>query len=386
MLSSTFVKHAKAFVPGSCTLAGRYFTSPDIFVEERERIFYRRWLCIGRADQVAQPGNYFLQQAGDESIIILRNRRGELRAFYNVCRHRGTRLCEKASGQFSETIQCPYHAWTYALDGQLVGAPHMSEVDDFDKHDYPLHPVMIDTWDGFLFINLERECEPFAVAFAPLVGRFKRFNVGSLRAARRIEYDVRANWKLIIQNYSECLHCPTLHPGLSKISPYQSGQNDLYAGPHLGGYMDIVAGVDSLTVSGRACALPVGDTLPVEDLHRVYYYSIFPNMLLSLHPDYVMFHTLWPQTPDRTRIVCEWLFRPESFDRSGFHPDDAVSFWDRTNREDWRICERSQAGIASRRYVPGPYSTQESLLAAWDREYLKALGHENMWRGPIPLK
>lgn len=376
MLTPTFVKRSETFVSGSRTLAGHYYTSPAIFAEEQARIFYRRWLCVGRADQVAQPGAYFLQQVGDESLIILRDRRGVLRAFYNVCRHRGTRLCETASGQFAETIQCPYHAWTYTLAGQLVGAPHMNEVDGFDRGDYPLHPVMIESWDGFLLINLERAGEPFAAAFAPLIGRFDRFQVGRLRAARRITYDVRANWKLIIQNYSECLHCPTLHPGLAKISPYMSGQNDLFEGPYLGGYMDIVEDADSLTLSGRACALPVSDNLPAGDAHRVYYYSIYPNLLLSLHPDYVMFHTLWPQAPDRTHIVCEWLFRPESFEQPDFNSDDAVLFWDQTNRQDWHICEQSQSGIASRRYQPGPYSMREALPAAWDREYLKTLESE----------
>jgi Rieske 2Fe-2S family protein len=125
-------------------------------------------------------------------------------------------------------------------------------------------------------------------------------------------------------------------------------------------------------MSGRACAPMVGE-LPDEDLRRVYYYSVFPNLLLSLHPDYVMFHTLWPEAPDRTRIVCEWLFHPGAFDAAQHDPEDAVTFWDTTNREDWHICELSQQGVSSRKYAPGPYSPRESLPAAWDREYLRQL-------------
>jgi Rieske 2Fe-2S family protein len=213
-----------------------------------------------------------------------------------------------------------------------------------------------------------------ARAFAPLAGRFSRFNIASLRSGGRIDYDVQANWKLVFQNYSECLHCPIIHPGLAKLTPYTSGENDLFDGPFLGGYMVITASGGSLTMSGRACAPAVGE-LPAEDQHRVYFYSIFPNLLLSLHPDYVMFHTLWPQTPERTRITCEWLFHPDAFGQPGFDPDDAVRFWDETNRQDWHICEQSHAGIASRAYQPGPYSPREGIAAAWDREFLRAIGH-----------
>ena len=371
---TSFVKAAQTYQQGQRTLPGRYYTSPEIYAEEAERIFARRWLCVGRATELANPGDFVTRTVARESIIVVRGQDGVVRAFYNVCRHRGTRLCEETRGRLSETIQCPYHAWTYTLDGALIGAPHMSDVPGFDKRDYPLHAVPVGEWDGFLFINLAREPEPVARAFAPLAERVRRFNLARLRSARRIEYDVRANWKLLFQNYSECLHCPIIHPGLAKLTPYTSGENDLFEGPYLGGYMVITQDGGSLTMSGRACGVPVGD-LPAEDLHRVYYYSIFPNMLLSLHPDYVMFHTLWPDGPERTRITCEWLFHPDSFDRPGFDPDDAVRFWDETNRQDWHVCELSHAGIASRAYEPGPYSPREGIAAAWDREFLRTIGH-----------
>src|SRR5207302_857844 len=172
-------------------------------------------------------------------------------------------------GRLSETIQCPYHAWTYTLDGALIGAPHMNEVAGFDKRDYPLHPVALAAWEGFLFINLARDPEPFARAFAPIERRFSRFNIERLRSGARIDYDVRANWKLVFQNYSECLHCPVIHPGLVKLTPYTSGENDLFEGPYLGGYMVVTAPGGSLTLSGRACGPAVGD-LPAEDRNRVY--------------------------------------------------------------------------------------------------------------------
>jgi Rieske 2Fe-2S family protein len=367
-----FLKTTQIDINGARTLPRRYYVAPEIFAQEFERIFTRRWLCVGREDQVANPGDYFLQQVGQESIIILRDRSGRLRAYYNVCRHRGTRLCEEHRGRFSETIQCPYHAWTYSLDGRLIGAPSSGDIDGFTKSDYPLHQVAIENWEGFLFINLSEDPEPFARAFKPLIGRFTRFNLPKLAVARTIEYDVRANWKLLFQNYSECYHCGPVHPPLSKITPPTSGENDLIEGPVTGGFMVINKGNESLTLSGRSCGLMVGD-LPEEDHSRVYYYAIFPNMLLSLHPDYVMFHTLWPEAPDRTRIFCSWLFHPDTLKDPSWNPEDGIMFWDMTNRQDWHICEQSQLGVQSRVYQPGPYSRREALSVQFDRQVLRAL-------------
>jgi glycine betaine catabolism A len=305
-------------------------------------------------------------------VVVLRDRTGQIRAFHNVCRHRGTRLCEASRGQLKETIQCPYHAWTYALDGRLLGAPHMHEVEGFDKRDYPLHAVAVTEWEGFIFINLQREPQPFADYFAPVHDRFSRFNLSGLAVARRIEYDVKANWKLVLQNYNECLHCPTIHPMLARTLPYTSGANDLTEGPFLGGYMEIAQPNESATVTGRSCGLLVGD-LSGDDLHRAYYYSLFPNMMLSMHPDYVVYYMVWPVDGMRSRVVSEWMFNPKSVESPDFDPSGAVEFWDVTNQQDWHICEQSQLGVASSVYVPGPYSPRESIPAAWDRTYLQAM-------------
>ena len=369
-----FRKTAETFTSGARTLPQSYFISPEVFVREQERILSTQWLCIGHQSQIAKAGDYFVQDVAGESLIILRDQQGEVRGFYNVCRHRGTRLCEEKTGQLRETIQCPYHAWTYGLDGRLTGAPHMDKVDGFDKAEHSLLAVRLGLWQGFIFVNLGEEPTPLETAFAPLAAKFTHWNLPELRSAKRIEYDVRANWKLIFQNYSECYHCPLVHPALSKLTPYDSTENDLCEGPFLGGFMLITQG--SMTMSGNACALPVGD-IKGADHHRVFYYSIFPNLLLSLHPDYVMVHQVWPQSPERVIIFCDWFFHPHAFGRADFHPDDAIEFWDMTNREDWHVCELSQQGIASRAYRPGPYSPRESIVAAWDREYLRVLGKFN---------
>jgi Rieske 2Fe-2S family protein len=378
-----FRKTPKTFASGATTLPQKYFVSPEIFAEEQERIFSRHWLSVGHQSQIAEPGDYIVPEVTEESLIVIRDKSGEIRGFYNVCRHRGTRVCEEASGHAS-ALQCPYHGWTYGLDGRLIGAPHMDEVPGFAKAKYSLHTVNLAIWEGFIFVNLAEDAMPLEEWFAPLAGKFSHWNLARLRSVKRVEYNVRANWKLMFENYSECYHCPGVHPMLSKVSPYDSAENDLTEGPFLGGFMRINEG-KSLTMSGRACALRI-DHPPSrssgeageqnEEMERVFYYSIFPNMLLSMHPEYVMVHQLWPQSPDRTLIVCDWFFHPDAagVTNPGYNPEDAIEFWDVTNKQDWHICELSQQGIASRAYEPGPYGSRESIPAAWDREYLRRMG------------
>ncbi len=227
------------------------------FAEEQEKIFSRQWVLVGHQSQIEKPGDYFVQDVIGESLIVIRDKSGEIHGFFNVCRHRGTQLKEEACGHAS-VIQCPYHAWTYGLDGRLIGAPHMDEVAGFDKADYSLHTANLALWEGFIFVNLADALTPLEKVFAPLAGKFSHWNLPQLRSAKRIEYDVRANWKLIFENYSECYHCPGVHPTLSKLTPYDTAENDLAEGPFLGGFMPITKG-HSLTMSGNACALPVGD-------------------------------------------------------------------------------------------------------------------------------
>ena len=368
----TFVRTADSFRQGARTMPGRYYTAPEVFALEQERVFARHWIAVGRSADVARPGDFRQVHVGGESLLLVRGQDGEPRAFYNICRHRGTRLCSEAQGHRSETIQCPYHAWTYALDGRLIGAPHMNEVAGFDKREYPLRGVALGEWEGFLFVNLAQDPEPFAEAFAPMIGRLARYSLPELVTVRRREYEVQANWKLILQNYSECLHCPTIHPALIRKLPYLSGANDLVEGRFLGGYMEIASPHASATISGARCGLPLG-SLPADDLQRAYYYTLFPAMMLSLHPDYAVFYVVLPVSARASRVVCEWLVNPASPNSPGYNIADAEEFWDRTNREDWHICEESQAGVSSRAYQPGPYSPRESIPAAWDREYLRAM-------------
>src|SRR5215467_13531416 len=198
---SNFRKSVATFRPGAQTLPQRYFVSEEIFAEELQKVFATNWVLVGHQSQLAEPGDYFLAEVDGESLIIAKDQRSTIRAFYNVCRHRGARLCEKQIGRAS-AIQCAYHAWTYALDGRLIGAPHMDETPGFNKTEYPLKSARLGLWEGLIFVNLRDASTErggyisLEKWFEPLGGKFSRWNLAALRSARRIEYDVRANWKL----------------------------------------------------------------------------------------------------------------------------------------------------------------------------------------------
>lgn len=350
------------------TLPARYYTDPEVFNDELERFYAQMWVCAGRANQIPAAGDYFLREFAGESIIVVRENSTTIRSFFNVCRHRGTRICPAAEGHFAGRIQCGYHGWTYGLDGRLIGAPHMHET--FRREEYPLNQVSTDVWDGHIFINLAQEPEPLLTQLADLPQKFSHWRMSELALYRRISYDVKANWKLIMLNYNECLHCPVLHPALSAISDYLSGNNDEPNPSYIGGSMEFHRGAKTMSKNGklRRSYLP---GLTAEECRKVYYYTIYPNLLLSLHPDYMMTHTLWPRAVDRTEVICEWHFHPAEMSKQDFDGDDAVDFWDETNRQDWWISELSQAGIGSRAYRPGPYSRCENLPQAFDKMILE---------------
>ncbi len=352
------------------SLPARYYTDPDYYRAELEWFFGSMWVHAGRVEEVVRAGDFVVREVAGDSLIVVRREEGSIAAFYNVCRHRGTRLTERENGRFASTIQCPYHAWTYDLGGCLIAAPQMERVPGFRVEDYPLAQAALSEWDGHLFVNLSASPAPLLEQLGGMDERFRPWRMYELKQQARIVYDVAANWKLLIHNYSECLHCPGVHPALQKLSHYLTGDNQPPVAGALGGRMTLRNGIATLSHDGRprrAC-LP---GLPAEECRYVYYYALLPNLLLSLHPDYVMTHTLWPRGSSRTEIVCEWLFHPDTVARPDFDCSDAVEFWDMTNRQDWHVCEEMQKGVGSRAYRPGPYSDREELLHGFDQIILE---------------
>ena len=362
---STYANGRPSLPQGVETLPARYYTAPEQFARELARIHRAMWLWAGRAEDVAKPGDFFVREVAGASVIVVRGEDGAVRAFHNTCRHRGTLLCAEEAGSLPGRIRCPYHAWTYDLAGRLVGAPHMDKVEGFREEDHPLGAVATAEWDGHVFIHLGESPLPFARHAQDLLDRLRPWRMEELVRVERRVYPVRANWKLIVQNYSECLHCPVAHPLLHEQSHYMSGENDAPRATWLGGRMELRDGVETLSMdgkSGRAC-LP---GLRAPHTREVHYYALLPNLLLNLHPDFMLTLTLWPRAVDRTDVVAEWSFHPDQVAAPGFDPSSSIGFWDLTNRQDWELSERAQAGISSIGYRPGPYSNREELLHAFD--------------------
>lgn len=374
----SFVKRGRdyALKDGLRTLPGRYYQDEAIFREELDKVFCRRWLLACRDSELAAPGDFQVFEVAGESLILTRTERGELKALFNVCRHRGTRMCVEDAGCFkTKKINCPYHAWSYSLDGALQAAPLMDEMESFKKEEHPLFEAAVRAWEGFVFVNLAEDPAPFEQEKGALIGRFKDWDLASLREAAHIRYELDCNWKLVLHNYQECYHCPGVHPRLAKLTPYRGAEHDCMDGAVIGGYMTYADKVRGMTLDGAAAGPPLG-AVSGEDLRRVYYYSVFPNMLLTPHPDFVMYHRITPLGVGRTRLDCRWLAAPETLADAAkaARLKSAVEFWDITNREDWAVCEQMQQGTRSRRFDRGVYHGAEDVLARLDREFLAALG------------
>ncbi|MGH7518295.1 MAG: aromatic ring-hydroxylating dioxygenase subunit alpha [Gemmatimonadales bacterium] len=355
------------------TLHRDAYFSDEIWRRERERIFGAEWVCVGRAEEVPEPGDYLLADLAGESVLLVRTRAGELRGFYNLCRHRGCRLVLSGdarpaattaapSGRFAGAIRCPYHAWTYTLEGELRTAPFLEDDDTFTRADFPLHPVGVDTWGGFVFVHLEPARS--ATGGGTLLHQLGavpeglgRYPLADLRIARRITYDVGANWKVMLENYNECYHCAGVHPELCKVVPAFRERG--------GALLDWDRGVPhrdgawTFTHSGTSDRAPFPG-LSDDERTRHKGELIYPNFMLSLSADHVAAFTLWPHGPERTTIVCDFLFHPDEMARPGFDPADAVEFWDLVNWQDWTICEGVQRGMRSRRFQHGFYAPMES--------------------------
>ncbi|HVV87996.1 MAG TPA: aromatic ring-hydroxylating dioxygenase subunit alpha [Kofleriaceae bacterium] len=355
-----------ALEAGHLTLPGRYYTDPAYFAREEETIFRRMWLYVGR-DEDVPAGRWIARRLAGASVLVVRGDDGVVRAFHNVCRHRGTLLCWGDQGAAAGHLQCPYHAWTYRLDGALHRAPHMDKVEGFRADDWPLRPVPLARWAGNLFVFVgDEEPPPLAEQLAGLEERFAPWRIGELVRVAARDYQLAANWKLVVANYHECLHCPNAHPQLNRLSHYLGGENHPPQPGWLGATMELAPGVPTLSTS----AAPARAPLPGVDeagRRQVHYYALLPSMLVNVHPDYVVQYRLTALAPDRTDIRCEWLMHPDEANRAGFDPSDAVDFWDLTNRQDWELSDRAQAGIGSTGYRPGPYSHREEMLIAFDR-------------------
>ena len=364
------------------TLGSADYASAEVWQDEREKIWWGQWVCAGRVEEVPKTGDYIVRDIAGESIFITRNDAGELRAFYNVCSHRGTKFLDDVEGTASvrKAIVCPYHAWTFDLNGQLIGSPNVKEDEHFDRADHPLYDVTVDTYAGFLFVNLSTGGPKQSLvgslnSGAETITAFDRFKMDELRVGVRLVYEVKANWKIIVENYNECLHCPQIHPELVQVIPlFRFGEVWDEEIPDDGNRM--IEGATSFTTNGTS-ELPKFPDLRPEDYEMYYGSYQFPNLMLNLHPDSAMYYIGYPKGPDHTTVVSEFLFRPETIaDPALFKPEPTVELWDLISMQDWEVCERAQTGVSSRAFTRGVYPRQDRFLYWFNEEWRRAMGRQ----------
>ncbi|MFG2138233.1 aromatic ring-hydroxylating dioxygenase subunit alpha [Streptomyces sp. NPDC048650] len=360
------------------TLPGRYYTDPEIFRQEQEKIFERLWFCAVRGADLAKPGAFRTVRIGRESVLITRNRAGALRAFLNVCRHRGAQLCTEEAGEVRRNLQCPYHAWTYDLDGRLIAAPNLQSMPDIDRTERGLVAVPLREWLGYAWVCLADEPPSFeesvigaAVERLGDSAAIDRYRTEGLALGKRLTYDVRANWKLIIENFMECYHCATIHPELTDVLPeFADGFAAQY---YVGHGAEFAAEAEGFTVDGGA---GFGRLPGIEDTQdrRYYAMTVRPQVFVNLVPDHVIVHRMFPMAADRTVVECDWLYLPEIVD-AGVDVSHSVELFHRVNTQDFDACERTQPAMDSRAYRDGgvlvPSEHHIGAFHGWVRDCLR---------------
>ena len=328
---------------------------------ERDAVLYGEWFCIGRLESLGLgvPSQVVVVDVVGESVLVTSDEHAGLHAAYNVCRHRGSQILPAVSPGAAPSpcqasaLRCPYHSWTYGLDGRLLKAPH-AEVDDPSA--FSLNPVGVETWGGFVFVHLTPDrAEPLAESVAHAAGTLANYGLAELVAGARFTYDVAANYKVVLENYNECYHCGPVHPELCRLVPsFAGGGEDLdwESGiPHR-------EGAWTFTTTGTTTRAPLAG-LDADERTRHKGDLVYPNLMLSASADHVAAFLLLPHAPNRTTIECTLLFARDAVEAADFDPSDAGELWDLVNQQDWAVCESVQRGMSSRSYRHGWFAPME---------------------------
>jgi len=355
------------------TLPGTAYHSDETYAVDRERVFFRNWVYVGRTERAPRPGSWLRVEIAGESLLIVRGKDERLRAFYNVCRHRGSRICDDEQGEVRSHLRCPYHAWGYALDGTLVTTP-MVGPDEIDRENTSLWPVHLDVWEGFMFVNLSRETprslhehlddqqdQPLPLA---------RFGLDELRIGHLTAHEVDANWKIVLENYNECLHCPTVHPELVAVVPayrtgsiFESGRDD--------GGVTLADGRTAMATDARLRLPLLPGLRDQQDASSYYGAQIYPSMFLDVDGSTALATAVFPTGPRSCRLVTEYLFNPLALEDPDFDPSPVVEFNERVTRQDNEVCERVQRGVMSRAFDHGLFPAKDAWVHAFNQRYLR---------------
>ncbi|OSC37019.1 aromatic ring-hydroxylating oxygenase subunit alpha [Mycobacterium decipiens] len=353
----TAIEQRPALLP---TLGGAYYTSAAVFAAEQQQVFESMWFCVVRAGDLPEPGHFKTVQVGRESVLLVRGRDRVLRAFLNVCRHRGALLCTESEGQVRRNLRCPYHSWTYGLDGALIAAPNIGSFTESDgagadRYRYGLIEVALREWLGYAWVCLADDPPSFEDEVVGAVTHrlgdpraIDSYRIDTLQVGRRIRYDVAANWKLIVENFMECYHCATIHPELTRLVPEfargQAAQRSVGRGAEFG------SGVAGFTVDGRAGFATLPGLGPEQD-RRYFAITVKPTVFLNLLPDHIICHRMFPVAADRTIVECDWLYAADVAAAGDL--SHSVEIFHRVNEQDFAACQRTQPAMSSRAYRAG---------------------------------
>jgi Rieske 2Fe-2S family protein len=357
------------------------------YARELREIWYRNWLFVGRAAELPAPRDFLTYEIGDQNILLLRDSDGKLRAFHNTCRHRGSRLCSEARGQLrGNRITCPYHSWTYDLSGALVGVPAIDLGADFDTADYPLYPVAVREWRGFVFVHLAGDAaQPLEAAMDPAAQVLDRWPLAELAVGHHYRRTIGCNWKVFWENYNECYHCPGVHPGLSRLVPlYGRGIMEPNDDPDWAAHADdpdpryrggLRAGAETWSADGRGTGIEFAGLTAEERAAGHSFITILPTLFLVGYVDHVRAIALKPLSAETTEMEGIWLFPPEALERA---PDDVKrvsAFGEEVMSEDAAACELNQRGLHALDHEAGVLLPQEYEVRRfhdWVRRHLAA--------------
>ncbi len=372
------------------------YTHPDSHQHDVDRVYAHSWLYAGHASRIPNPGDYFLYRIGQESLIIIKDENSAIHALFNVCRHRGSAICIEETGNNRRLI-CPYHQWVYKPDGSLLAARLMPP--DFDKSGFGLQKAQVRLCEGLIFIHLTDGLPDFESFERQLTPRLQLYDLASAKVAQSKSYEVKANWKLVLENSRECYHCGKGHPQYCKAVGFAAAVDSAFvadqeraASPQwerrlveLGVENESIAYGPGTWFHARRFPLRAGfvsesmDGKPVAPLlGSVPNYEIggfalvvLPNLLLEASPDYVMTLRMTPVSISQTEAEVQWLVRGDAKEGQDYDVAKLTEFWRLTSEQDWKLCEDNQAGVNSRSYRPGPYAPQERGVRHFTDWYLE---------------